>query len=240
MKDSEKDPSREKPPDQPVTSSGQLKNQAHSFRQSATAQSEELYERPLAGWKQVFLLLLVFGSLFAVVFLLIVDESRRQLIAFAGGILHQGERAEMNRLPPPPPKVIQARVVTVEGTGTSAPSPAEPMGVLFLDRDPVWIRGEEEVPPAPVELSRTESNEVAFNLLVRLSDAAARLSQNELEGLAFSSWRPVKDEPPEFWIDLVAIRQPEEEEVHLIWSINTEDERVTALSQAARDLEVGR
>ncbi|MCH7604243.1 MAG: hypothetical protein IIB54_15920 [Planctomycetes bacterium] len=77
-------------------------------------------------------------------------------------------------------------------------------------------------------------------MLVRLSDAAARLSQNELEGLAFSSWRPVKDEPPEFWIDLVAIRQPEEEEVHLIWSINTEDERVTALSQAARDLEVGR
>ena len=112
-----------------------------SFRQSATAQSKELHERPLAGWEQVFLLLLVFGSLFAVVFLLIVDESRRQLIAFAGGILHQGERAEMNRLPPPPPKVIQARVVTVDGTGTSAPSPAEPMGVLFLAQDPVRIRG---------------------------------------------------------------------------------------------------
>jgi hypothetical protein len=57
--------------------------------------------------------------------------------------------------------------------------------------------------------------------------------------LEFSSWRSVKDESPEFWIDLVAFRQPEEEEVHLIWSVNTENERVSALSQAARNLETG-
>jgi len=236
MSNSEQDP-RERQADQPLMGSGQLKDQAHSFRQSAVSQSKELYERPLAGWKQVLLLILVLGSLVAAVFLLIEDESRRQLLTSAGGMLYQGERADINRLPPPPPKVIQARVVTAETSGISVAGSEEPRGVLFLDQDPVRIRGEEEVPASPAELPRTESNQVAFDLLVTLSDAAAKLSQNGLDELEFSSWRPVKDESPEFWIDLVATRQPEGEELHLIWSVHIENERVTALSQAARDLE---
>ena len=240
MHESEKDPTGEKQSNQPGLSSEQLKHQAHAVRRGATVQSKEFYERPLAGWKQCLYLTLVLGSLFSVVFLLIVDESRRQLIASTGGILYAGEQGDINRLPAPPPKVIQARVVTAEGTGSSAPSPEEPRGVLFLDQDPLRIRGEEEAPRAPVELPRTESNEGAYNLLVTLSDAAAQLAQNALGELEFSSWRSVKDEPPEFWIDLVSVRQPEGEEVHLIWSVNTESERVTALSQAARDLEAGR
>jgi hypothetical protein len=240
MNESDKDPAEKSQSNQPALNSAQLKNQAHAFRQGATEQSREFYERPLAGWKQCLYLTLVLGSLFSVVFLLIVDKSRQQFIASFGRILYQGERSDINRLPPPPPKVIQARVVIAEGTGFSAPSPEEPRGVLFLDQDPDRIRREEEAPPAPVELPRTESNEGAYNLLVSLSDAAAQLSQKGLEELEFSNWRTVKDEPPEFWIDLVAVRKPEGEEVHLIWSVNTESERVIALSQAARDLEADR
>ena len=238
MSEWENTPSRENQAEEPEVSFGHLKDQAFSSRQSAAAQAGDFFERPVAGWKQLLYLVLVFGSLFSVVFLLIEEESRHQVIASVGGVLYQGERVEINRLPPPPPKVIQARVVIAQGTGTSAPSPEEPRGILFLDQDPVR-RGVEEATPAPVQLPRTEFNQVAYNLLVRLSDAAARLSENSLEGLEFSSWRSVKDESPEFWIDLVAFRQPEEEEVHLIWSVNTENERVSALSQAARDLETG-
>ena len=129
-------------------------------------------------------------------------------------------------------------MVTVPGPGSSAPSPEEPRGILFLDQVP-GRRGEEEEAPAQVQLPRTDSNQGAYNVLLRLSNAASRLSENNLDGLEFSSWRPVKDASPEFWIDLVALRHPEEQEVHLIWSVNTENERVTALSQAARDLETG-
>ncbi len=236
MSELENDPSRENQAEEPEVSFGHLKDQAFSSRQSTAAQAGDFFERPVAGWKQLLYLVLVFGSLFSVVFLLIEEESRHQVIASVGGVLYQGERVEINRLPPPPPKVIQARVVIAQGTGTTAPSPEEPRGILFLDQDPVR-RGVEEEAPAPVQLPRTEFNQIAYNLLVRLSDAAARLSENSLEGLEFSSWRSVKDASPEFWIDLVALRQPEEEEVHLIWSVNTENERVTALSQAARDLE---
>lgn len=239
MNESNRDPA-EDVADQPVATSGELKGQAHAYRQSATAQSREFYERPLGGWKQLLYLILVFGSLFAVVYLLVVDERRQQLITSAGEVLYPGEQRDINRLPPPPPRVIQARVVTAEGTGSSGSSPEEPRGVLFLDQDPVRIRGEEEAPPAPVELPRTESNRAAYELLVRSSDVAAQLSQNGFEQLEFSIWRPVRDEPPEFWIDLVAVRQSDGEEVHLIWSVNTESERVSALSQAARDLETGR
>jgi hypothetical protein len=226
--------------DQPVATPVELKGQAQAYRQSATARSKEFYERPLAGWKQLLYLTLVFGSLFSVVFLLVVDERRQQLIALAGEVLNPGEQRDINRLPPPPPKVIQARVVTAEGTGSPVPGPEEPRGVLFLDQDPVRIRSGEVEPPAPIEFPRTESNRAAYELLVRLSDVAAQLSQNGFEELEFSTWRPARNEPPEFWIDLVAVRQADGEEVHLIWSVNTESERVSALSQAARDLETGR
>jgi len=238
MSESEKRPTRGDQAEEKEVRSGHLKDQAFSSRQSAAVQAGEFFERPLAGWKQLLYLFLVFGSLVSVVFLLIMEESRQQLIVSAGEILYQGDRADINRLPPPPPKVIQARVVTVPGPGSSAPSPEEPRGILFLDQVP-GRRGEEEEAPAQVQLPRTDSNQGAYNVLLRLSNAASRLSENNLDGLEFSSWRPVKDASPEFWIDLVALRHPEEQEVHLIWSVNTEDERVTALSQAARDLEAG-
>ncbi|MEE8350511.1 MAG: hypothetical protein V3R94_13125 [Acidobacteriota bacterium] len=227
----------ERESNQPERISPPLKNQAHNFRQGSTSQARDFYERPLAGWKQVLYLVMIMGSLLSVVYLLIVDDSRQRLVASAGTILYPGEPDDINRLPPPPPKVIQARVVTVAGGGGAPPGQDEPRGVLFRDLDPVRIGAEEEAPPAPIELPRTEASQDAFNLLLSLSDAAAQLSRNTLEELEFTRWRPVKDQPPEFWIDLVAVRKSDGEEVHLIWSVNTEGERVSALSQAARDLE---
>ncbi|MDA2933520.1 hypothetical protein MYX82_04170, partial [Acidobacteria bacterium AH-259-D05] len=143
------------------------------------------------------------------------------------------------RLPPPPPRAIRTRVVTPEVGSPADRTAEEPPRVLFLDSTPV-VRGREETPSAPVVLAKTPANEAAYHLLLEASEAAGELSQNALSEFEFSTWRPVKDKPPEFWIDLVATRRSDGQEVHLIWSVNVEGEVVAALSQAARDLETDR
>lgn len=227
------------PSDQLEASSSQLRDQAYSVRQSAIIGAKEFYECPLAVWKRFLYLFFISASLLAVMLLLVVDESRRQLGGYIGSILHQGDPVEINWLPPPPPppRIIQTQVITEGETITTVPAQETRDGVLFLDQDPMWIGEQDEKASAPVELPRTEINKNAYALLVNLSDIATQVSQNGFSNLEFLSWRPVKDEAPEFWIDLVAIRQPEGQEVHLIWSVDTESESITALSQAARDLE---
>ena len=89
MSESENDPTQENQTEEPEVSSGNLKDQAFSSRQSTAAQAGEFFERPLAGWKQLLYLFLVFGSLVSVVFLLIMEESRQQLIVSVGEILYQ-------------------------------------------------------------------------------------------------------------------------------------------------------
>jgi hypothetical protein len=115
----------------------------------------------------------------------------------------------------------------------------ESPGVLFLDEFPSVPEQEEET-PAPEVLAKGPANEAAYILLREKSATVADLSNNQLQEWEFQSWKPVKDTPPEFWVDLVAVRKSDAQEVHFIWSIDTETAQVRALSQAARDLESSR
>ncbi len=89
-------------------------------------------------------------------------------------------------------------------------------------------------------LAQNPLNEAAYNLLRETGEAAAELGENKHPEFEFKGWRSVKDDAPEFWIDLIVTRRSDGQEVHLIWSVNTETKRLTALSQAARDLEASR
>lgn len=239
MKESEEDQAKPEESTPPTVSSQHLKEQAELFRQLAKSGLEEVYERSLLGWKKYLYLSLVFGVLFLVVFLLLADRSRRQLIASAGegwSRLSGAEQNEIFRLPPPPPQAVQTKVLIPGGSASTGGAEEEPVGVLFLDET---LPGPErrERTPAPLVLAKSPFNEAAYDLLTQTGEVAGELTENHISEFEFKGWRPVKDAAPEFWIDLVVMRRSDGEEVHLIWSVNTETGQVTPLSQAARDLE---
>ena len=219
----------------PAASSGPLKEQADWFRQRPQPDPEKFYERPLSAWQKFLYLILVFGVLFSVVFLLIATRSRQQLISMVAS-LYMDQQSEIYRLPPPPAKAIQTRVMIPAVSRATNNAADEPTGVLFLDLNPA-ARERDEAPRAPIVLAKSPANEAAYDFLLQASEAAGRLSENAISEFEFTAWRPMKEEPPEFWIDLVATRRSDGQEVHLIWSVNTESGEVAALSQAARDLE---
>jgi len=223
-------------------SSEHLQEQIELVRQLAQAAPPVFRERPLPGWKQVVYPVLVFGVLFLVVFLLIFDRSRLQLIASMGegwSSTYVDRLNQVFRLPPPPPKAVTTRVVIPTGRISVGGAEEEAEGVLFLDKMPP-VLGKEEAPAPAVILAKNSFNEAAYNLLRATSETAGELTKNNIPEFEFQDWRPVKDDPPEAWIDLVVKRDSDGELVHLIWSVNTETERMTPLSQAARDLEASR
>ncbi len=228
----------------PEISSEHLQEQIELVRQLASAAPPVFRERPLPAWKQIVYPVVVFGVLFFVVFLLIFDRSRLQLIASMGegwSSTYGDRQNEVFRLPPPPPKAVTTRVVLPSGRIFLGGAEEETEGVLFLDKQPPALgKAKEAKAPAAIILAKNSFNKAAFNLLTATSETVAELTQNKIEGFDFQDWRPVKDDPPEAWIDLVVTRGSDGELVHLIWSVNTETERMTPLSQAARDLEASR
>ena len=169
----------------------------------------------------------------------------------------EGQTTEEEYQPPEiSPEHLQEQIELVRQLASAAPpvfrevplpawnpilSPLVVFGVLFLDKQPPALgKAKEEKAPAAIILAKNSFNKAAFNLLTATSETVAELTQNNIEGFDFQDWRPVKDDPPEAWIDLVVTRGSDGELVHLIWSVNTETERMTPLSQAARDLEASR
>ncbi len=244
MEESEEGQTTEEEYQPPEISSEHLQEQIELVRQLASAAPPVFRERPLPAWKQLVYPVVVFGVLFFVVFLLIFDRSRLQLIASMGegwSSTYGDRQNEVFRLPPPPPKAVTTRVVLPSGRISFGEADGETEGVLFLDKQPPALGKEkEEKAPAAVILAKNTFNKAAYNLLKATSETVGELTNNNILEFEFQDWRPVKDDPPEAWIDLVVTRGSDGELVHLIWSVNTETERMTPLSQAARDLEASR
>ena len=244
MEEPEEDQTTVEESELPEISAEHLNEQIELVRQLAQAAPPVFREQPLADWKQVVYSLLVFGVLFGVVFLLIFDRSRQQMIAsmgegFSGA--YADRQRDIQRLRPPPPKAVQTRTVMPTGRVSIGGADEEPGGVLFLDKQPPGLGTvEKKAPTQAVILAKNSFNEAAYNLLNAKSETAAELAQNSIAEFEFQDWRPVKDDPPEAWIDLVVTRRADGELLHLIWSVNTETERTAPLSQAARDLEGSR
>lgn len=182
---------------------------------------------------KVLYLVFFAGVMGSVVYLLMFPAGRQELVLQVSewwiAAARDVTRSHIYRLPPPPPKpadqkvVFQAPVPIVSGSG----APVE------------TASSREETSDSPREvrsLEKTGDSEKAFRLLLEKSAAARDLTEGKISGQAYKEWRLVKDDVPVFWIDLVAARGSEPE-VHLVWSVDLETRDVTALSQAARDLE---
>ncbi|MFQ5928999.1 MAG: hypothetical protein ACE5MK_04830 [Acidobacteriota bacterium] len=218
----------------------QLKEQAQLFRQLARSAQDEFLEQPLPGWRKFLYLFLILLVLFSVVFLLIARDTRRQLIVSVGerwAHLYRDEQNEIFKLPPPPPQAAKPKFAVPELSLPAGGAGEEPSGVLFWDQTPFSAGGIEESTITPVAPAKNAANEEAYNFLREQSETIRELANNDISEFEFKAWKPVKDKPPEFWIDLVMTQRSDGQEVHMIWSVNVETGRINALSQAARDWE---
>lgn len=224
----------------------ELKEQAKWIRQWAREDDSDfqrLYAQPLAEWKKVVYLLSAVLIVSLAAWLLIAAQTRRELIGALGGQvaqLYRADEGEIFRLPPPPPRPVRPRIEIQQGTLSTAEqgSSQEAPGILFLDQQPPSAGGREESGPArPVAPPKGSGNQEAYRFLVENSDTARKLFSSEFEEFEFQDWKPVKNDPPVFFIDLVAKRRSDGQELHAIWSVNVESGQITPLSQAARDLQ---
>ena len=224
-------------PDDPRENEGQvpveeLQEQARKLRAAVRRERTDPADPSVLG--KILYLVFFAAVMGSTVYLLMFPAVRHQLVLQVSewwvAAARDVTRSHIYRLPPPPPKpadqkvVFQAPVPVVAATSVpedgAAPSGAGSNG------------GSEEVR----SLKKTRDSETAFRLLLEKSAAARDLEEGKIPGQAYKEWRLVKDNVPVFWIDLVASRESEPE-VHLIWAVDLETGTVTALSQAARDLE---
>ena len=223
------------PAEQPAPDTSRLKEQARNLRRSLKTplQRRDRYSM----WQKLLVLALLLFSVGGSLFALLDGSARQKLIARVGeewtGYFADREK-DIFKLPPPPPRRVEPRVIYP----SSAP-------VLGGDSPAGTIYSAGESPGDPVEKKfvpppKTPEAGAAFNLLKAKSDIAGKLAAGELAGWTFKEWKPVQLKPPEYFIDLVAVRAADSAEVHLVWSVNVENERIAPLSQAARDLETGR
>jgi hypothetical protein len=135
--------------------------------------------------------------------------------------------AKPERKPTPPPP--------------SRPAPIrEDRPKLVRESSPPTDRPADPAPepdPVPVPAEPSQAARAAFETLKEKSDAAGRLVAGLMDTLKFREWRMVQERENEFWIDVIAVAQPEGREVHLVWSVDTVKGSVRPLSQAARDLQ---
>ncbi|MDA2932832.1 hypothetical protein MYX82_00660 [Acidobacteria bacterium AH-259-D05] len=106
-----------------------------------------------------------------------------------------------------------------------------------LERETL-VSNEEAESPTSREVQEEERWQRAFQMLREKSVVANKLIEGEVVvDLSYHEWKTVRENAPEFWVDLIAYRSTDREELHLIWSVNTDTGVIIALSQAARDLE---
>jgi hypothetical protein len=215
--------------------SERLRQQAEEIRRDASLVAPPSTAAPSRLAQAAYLVLLVV-VVAAVIFLIASERSRLGLIetvAAAWGRATGTESAEIYRLPAPPPKAVEPRVV-LQGTPTfTYRSSPQLEGGQPIDERYGPDAAEPARRPGPPE--RTAGSNAAYQLLTQKSEHARRLSTNAIPEYQFKEWRPVRNEPPDFWVDVIATR--EGREIHFIWSINTETEVIRPLSQDARDLE---
>jgi hypothetical protein len=147
-------------------------------------------------------------------------------------------KTEIYQLPPPPPKMVPPKVV-YQGRPTFAVKaadarPAPPVSAAPEPEEEAPAANEEPATSRPPE--KTPAAQAAYDVFIAKSETARKLAANGVAGLQFKEWKPVRNDPPEFWIDMVTARG-DGAEAHFIWSIDTESGTVRALSQDARDLE---
>ncbi len=206
----------------------QLRRQAEALRQVGPLVSPDRLH--YSGVQKFLVLLLMLSTIGASIALAVSGKLRRAVLARAGGEwarLYQSDHlAGIHKLPAPPPRRVEPQLIGA-------------VPLIYASTDGVFVAGEAAesdrskpfVPP-----SKNAQFESAFQILKAQNPAAAALAEGRLEGRQFVEWRPLQAKPPLYYVDLLAT-DAGGKELHYIWSVNLEDNRISAQSQLARDLE---
>ena len=224
---------------QSATASAHLKTQAQVVREiSSTGDS-----RSEAGGASFLVrscfTLLTFIVLFAVIIMLSLSSVRQGVITS----VHEqwaewtasASSSEIFRLPPPPPRVIE-KEVAVHTPPVLVPAGDQATGVLYADGEGGAPSSQQGKKP-DVILEKTKESIAAYDLLSKKSRVVRELKEGKHPQYKFVEWRTVKNSAPVFWIDLLT-SDSSGKQLHLVWSVDLETGDLSALSQAARDLEV--
>ena len=148
-------------------------------------------------------------------------------------------KAQVSTAPEPAP------LPSPEPEKPKPPRPPRPGGRPVLVREPDGGKpATAGTPPAPeqktaveeAEQRQLEETEKAYRDLLSASRAAQRLVGNQVPSMRFTEWSIAGRRGSELLVDLVA-EQFGGQPVHFVWGVDTATGKVTALSQAARDLE---
>lgn len=223
-------------PDTPVEAA-QLRLQAESLRKS---QSLPLRNEDYSALKKLVLLALIFVAVAGSAYLLIDGALRRNLIIRAADgwnkYVSNSSAEGVFKIPPPPPRQVDPRVVYPAGVATLGGGVETTGGTIYQSGESPEDTVEKTYVPPP----KTPESGTAYSLLRAKSAVAGKLAAGELEAWRFKEWKPVQSKPPVYYVDLVAVRVADSTEVHFVWSVDVQSQKVSPLSQAARDLEAGR
>lgn len=221
-----------------------LQSQARSLRRrsSGSIRGAETFEAPM--WKKLLTLAVLLMVLGSVMYLLTFPQSRRQLAAQIGGAVGQvrglGEERIL-RLPPPVRDEIAREdsdmptVVFRSGSSQAEEAGEAERKILFLNTFPEDGQQTQEAVEEAAPPAKTEGAQGAYDLLLQQSEAARKVVEGEAEGWTFQEWKPVQNNPPRFYISLLAA-DAEGNVQQLIWEVDTEQGSAVARSQLAREL----
>ena len=223
-----------------------LKSEADALRRELAEKSQVLQPDDTVLWKKLVLGAMLFGIVIAAVYLLIFEGRRQDLLSQVAEVWLDDEingSSPILELPPPPPREAEARVRYPDTVSIGAGEFNEFDGVLYSSSDGVDLGdGDEEESdsePRFVNPAKTEESQAAFKFLTENSPIAGQLADNALEGYEWKEWKPIRDDPPVFLIDLIATSSVDDRDLHFVWEVDLERGSVRPLSQAARDLEGG-
>lgn len=199
--------------------------------------------------KNFLYLLFIVAVVGSVLFLLAFRDQRRNLVVRVGERWTQvaddssrvwGKDEEIFKLPAPPPKQVDPKVVSVMPKVIFQADP-EQGGVLYADLNPPTTdqkTGEEadSKKQAP-ELKKTQDLVAAYNHLTQKSEVARKLVAGAFQEYQFVDWKPIQQQPPVSYIQIAAKRTSDGQLLPFVWSVNTESGEIRPLSQMARDLE---
>lgn len=226
--------------DQPAESSEVLKEEAQELQKLLRERAFQEIQRPPGTVARACIAAVLLFSLGGGMVLLGSPDFRRVVVQWIAYRTFPGSDASARifRLPPPPAEPAVAKVQSVVPAGVTSLE-GEIEGVLYAT-----IPGPEAPGPAAPSQeqpgfaapSKTPDAEEAMQVLQELSSVMGKIVAGEDENFVFQEWRPVKVEPPRYWLDVIVKRSEDEQEVHLVFEVDLEARSFRPLSQAARDL----
>jgi hypothetical protein len=209
-----------------------LAEEARALRRDLR-QSHFSGEFTLPAWKKAAYLVIIVAAVGGSVFLLLSSGSRQRMLSVAADSLGLfQDHSQVFRLPSPPPKAAQSRVLIEPGWSSPADDFILEPSDLGAPEQPVDSTNSFVAP------AKSSANQQAFQMLQQSSDLVSRLVTNQLGNYEFKEWKPRQDRAPIFVLDLVVVRTQDQAELLLIWQVNLENQQVRALNQNARDLQV--